>query len=815
MITILNHAEKAAFDAFDLPRLLSLRLLKTRALNGPEFQTDHWLLFLEVAVSLANDPHVATLMRQDLHRAPAGILSFIVRNADESIRADLVQAAIDELNQRIERHLDNEMEGYDKQSELAHAIAEVVANTSHENTRRLVAFAKRRANTDALIATYAQSSILASNFDNVFAVGKQWSVYQLDRDVLAALCLEGLAPDLRPELKALTHPAIRCLALLKGGTAKRSRTKKDLSHLFVGGDGPDAKFAEDTREIVYEAFFAALAAALSGGKAQGWSKIPANTQATWLSDAVRALERLAGGIAEGWKTSRQWPTLQDIYRAFELQQPTSRSHNVWRRFVAVRLALRDIAIDLCTIAKGLEPNALIDVNDIESASTSPFWLDELWLDSFTERRLLLHTPEAAQAFVKRVGCFLDTKITEFNERSTTAAKLAMFASDYGLVPLAQRELRRAAGCLLGYGWHKDTFAFEVLESLDLLAKNGDADARKALLDLAGEFEAITDYTDGDETAHAREEYYKVIATHFPERTPACYAHLIRDEEWRYAQALAITIAQTDHVESRTGRALLESYIVPSELHALREISAARPHTKAALATVQQKTGRAIEATPEQKETTPAGNPNSIGNDSESGETETSVPDPSEFPPMRLQEFLSETRNMRDYDDRRKLVIQWLRYWEAAGHAEEALTNLEAATSETKHHLGLDNALDVAFEIALKTQGRSRAFPWLIHAHVAGSGWQGWFSSDDEAQARMRAVAKHYRGQWQEFIKKTAKPKFSTRTGRDSIVIGLARLVYFLVEVGELDLAHAYALEMARVFKGELTEQPIEVPEWSR
>ena len=77
---------------------------------------------------------------------------------------------------------------------------------------------------------------------------------QLDRDVLAALCLEGLAPSAIPKLKALTHPAIRCLALLKGDAAKRSRTKRDLSRLFVGGNGPDAMFVQDTREIVYEAF---------------------------------------------------------------------------------------------------------------------------------------------------------------------------------------------------------------------------------------------------------------------------------------------------------------------------------------------------------------------------------------------------------------------------------------------------------------------------------------------------------------------------------------------------------------------------------
>ena len=80
---------------------------------------------------------------------------------------------------------------------------------------------------------------------------------------------------------------------------------------------------------------------------------------------------------------------------------------------------------------------------------------------------------------------------------------------------------------------------------------------------------------------------------------------------------------------------------------------------------------------------------------------------------------------------------------------------------------------------------------------------------------MRAVAQHYREHWREFIIKTAKPNFATMTNRESIDIGLSHLVYFLVEVGELDLARTYAMEMVRVFKEELTEQPIEAPGWSR
>ena len=103
------------------------------------------------------------------------MLPFIVRSADESIRADLVRVATEELNRRIAYHSDNEIAGIDQQHDLAHSIVAVVANNGPENTRRVVAFAKQWGDTDAFIATYAQASILAYNFDNVFAVSKWWS----------------------------------------------------------------------------------------------------------------------------------------------------------------------------------------------------------------------------------------------------------------------------------------------------------------------------------------------------------------------------------------------------------------------------------------------------------------------------------------------------------------------------------------------------------------------------------------------------------------------------------------------------------------
>ena len=813
---ILDRAERVAFDALELPRLLSLRSLKERTIYGPVFQTNEWPLFREVGILLSSDPSVGAILRAELHKAPAGLIPFIVGNSEEPLRERLAQGAIDELYRRATRY-DIEKDGYNDQSELAHTIVAVTANTKAENFTRVITLATKNAHaTDTLMATYSRASLLASNYDNVFTAGKRCTCPELDRDVLAALCLEGLAPASIPKLKAFTHPAIRCLALLKGGgVARRSRTPKDFSRLFVGSDRPDTMFAVAMSGVLYEAFFAALAAGLAGGKAQGWSKIPPETQSTWLGKAVRALERLAGGIVDQWQSSSQWPTLGKIYDAFEIDPPSSPSTRENNSLIAVRLALRDIAIDLCIIAIGLDANALIEASDISAASKSPFWLDELWLEAFSERHLPLHTPEAARVIVQRVGSQFDTEITEFNERTTVAVKLAMFAAAHGLIPLAKKELRRAVGCLLGYGWRKDLFAFEVLKSLELLAETDDVQAKNAILHLAGEFEAITTYTDGDETNHARENYYQAIAAYFPKRAPACYAHLIHNEEWRYAEALAIAIAKSDLVESRIGLALLESYIDPSEVLALEDIeSESRPYTKMALAAVHRKIGKVAETTLKNEDAENIGYQHTMGIDPDSERAEVSLPHPREFPPGRLQEYLSVTRDAGTYSDRRELVTSWLRYWEANGSAERALIDLETTVSETAPYRDLDAAFDVAFKIALEIQGRSKAFPWLIHAHIARFGWQ-WYHSDEEAQARMKAVAQHFPFQWKEFIKDTAKPVFPVDAARNGIYIGRSRLVFFLMEVGELELARNYALEMARIFKAELKEQPIDTPEWAK
>ena len=68
--------------------------------------------------------------------------------------------------------------------------------------------------------------------------------------------------------------------------------------------------------------------------------------------------------------------------------------------------------------------------------------------------------------------------------------------------------------------------------------------------------------------------------------------------------------------------------------------------------------------------------------------------------------------------------------------------------------------------------------------------------NDEAEARLRKAAATFPDKWRQFIRNTSTPKYDFGATRNGIAVGKSRLVYFLVEVGEHDLALRYALEMA-------------------
>jgi hypothetical protein len=803
LVNVLDHAERAAFEAFDLSTVARHRSLKVRALNANELQHEELAQVWYLAAALSGDPYVPAILRADLTNLPPSLIPALVQMTDESQRAALVERAIDELNGRVSQNRRDEYVSNDRYGEFARAVVAVVAASKENAVNRVLRFARRAPNPDPILAAFAQSARLVGAIEFVFEAGKTFTGIEFDRELFACLCLEGLSPPTRSPLKAAKHPAIRCLALVKGDTVKGSNAGKDLTRLFAGTDGPEDRHQTDIRGIVYTNFMSALAAGLAGKPTNSWANIPDHASKSWLASAVRAFEKLAQHIAAHWANTQRWPTIGEMFSWYGGRPSYERGFDAQSRFIAVRLALIDAAFDLCLIGRGLDAAYQIDAAALSEARRSAFWLDELWLEKLTARRVSLHDDESAETFISTYMGELVRTVVEFNEKAATFSKIALAALDHNKPQLAAQALRRSVDCLFGYGWRKDAFARDVLTALEMMIEAGDQNAKLTLLELAPAFHRITDYTDGSGTNHIRSSYYAAIAKHYPERITPMLDDLIRAEDWSYVEDIYEVLPSLPLAHTVEGAALLSTYIMPSEKHAVEKANLA-PAIEEAL---RRKTGPNIEHARKIDRY-------SSSNQEDAKKSEVEPPKPSDYPPGRLSELIAERSRLNIYDSSRSLISEWLIYWDAKGHGVAALADLEVRLSETRLHLDIESGLDTAAQMAAKIHGRSEAFKWLVRAHIVRYGWQRYFTSNDEAEARLQLVARDYKPRWKDFIRDTSKPALDLRESRNGLVIGLTRLIYFLIQLGELELAKSHTKAMVDTFKAELAQQPLVRPPWA-
>lgn len=810
LINVLGHAETAAFEKLALPELQKLRALKTRALNGPEFQTTESSRFFEVAATLSEDAVPTALLRTGMGRAATALLPFIVRAADSTVREKIGKAAIDELNERIARTGQEDRYDRNQLSQFAEAAAGIAANLDRSWARRVARFAKGIDSREGALTGYARASILARRNENVFEAAELWSGPEFDRELLAALSFEGLSPGQRPKVRGVRHPAIRVLALLKGTQPKGSFVRPDLTKRLSRHPDAGEIYSAVITPVLYDAYFECLAARLAGKSASPWARFDPGERTGYAEYALGALEEVACFVAGEWLSGQRWPSLYELYEKFTPELPKSRAYEMQRQLVGVRVALADIAFDHCLLGRAVDAEFVIQCQDLERAAQSPFWRDELWIDRFIQRRYPLHASSGARLLFDRVKAGLDRTPSEFNERADASVNLAMFGADNALPELARVELKRALRCLLGYGWRKDTFVFEALEAIELLLVDGQPEAQKWLLEIAGPIERILDYTDGKETRHARRVLHRLIIDHVPERIGPCFEALIDEESWYYAQEFLEELVKRRITETPAGQALLDTFIEPAERRAVfNAATPSRPHAAFAAKELLRKTGVSLRE--ERAADRAARNQYS----SPEPRSRKRAPRVSRFPPGNLAVLITKLNSAGFYSGGRHLLTEWLDHWVGAGQAEAALADLEQIVPTSGLYSYTNDVLDRAANVALETQGRSTAFQWVVRAQIARNSWSSWYTSEAEALARLDFVAREFRDRWGEFVRLSSRSGLAHRSEGGELTVGFARLVYFLLKVGEVDLAKACTRTILETYLDEVKEQPIRPPEWTQ
>ena len=156
---------------------------------------------------------------------------------------------------------------------------------------------------------------------------------------------------------------------------------------------------------------------------------------------------------------------------------------------------------------------------------------------------------------------------------------------------------------------------------------------------------------------------------------------------------------------------------------------------------------------------------------------------------------------------------WLKHWDKKGKGLEVIRALDKYYKSHENPYDIEPLLDATFDLSLKYEGKTKAYSWIVRAHVERRGWSYYWDNSGRVQRRLELTAKNYKSRWADFIKDTSKPARYWEKRRHGLTIGTNWLVKYLLLVGQQKLALKYADAMVRLTVDELSDQPLQVPGW--
>jgi hypothetical protein len=576
---ILSAAEEKCFEDGDYPRTLAIRSLKTRVSNA-WLQSSDFAAYRATALAISHNRQQTLNLLDDIHGLDDDEVLKLACVGPEELSAQTFPACVGELARRVNAWVLLRHRPAHDFTKLSDYIIVITARMDVEAVRRTLAYVRGFRKPEPYASRFIRLLGDAQNIDGLQFIRKtlhseRWKAQRrmADDALVRVGSLKGA------DVRALVAPDIEEISLF---TACWFLWRDRSANYTVHINRPPTNLLRehysrteipDVEEFYYDSFWGALRAELIARSEEYSINYPSlnDGNAGWLPTGLDKLEQSAREIATGGLT----PTFSAIYVASKDIAPVEWGASPEREYAqyrGFRDALRRIAIDLHLLGVTDPANTRIPASEFAIARRSPHWLDGIWVIRNAESRIPLLDEAGASALLDDEARRLLENVTEFSERGERWVQLADLARLYQN-NRAEEFLAHAAECLIGYGHHKDLGAMDVLDAVVQLAKKDPAVTLARLDKLAPIIDAITGFTDGDETDRVRSEFIELVAKLAPGRLRSLYEHHLSNDEYRHADECLIEFMKTVALDSREGAALARTLLDERTLGILEERAA--------------------------------------------------------------------------------------------------------------------------------------------------------------------------------------------------------------------------------------------------
>lgn len=809
---ILDEAGRKAFTDLNYAKTIKLGSLRTRLYNGFEIQhqTDRGSEFLECAIQSSNNTQQIINLADNITSLSDKHVVALARSTTGEMN-DIRDECAEELSRRIDLWISLRHKPGNDFLDLVVCLFDVLSLTSEIDTESLLKFVDRFNNPKKIFDLLIKSLSREKRLNELISIAKARRLKSkkarsllplVQNAIVRVASTEGVhiasryAPRKTP-VSPLMICWMRCHQADKSTPIAVPNVPEHIIREYYTHED-----SQGLEQFFYSFFFYALANNLRNNEDGSlWPAGERPGSSGWIDKPLKLLWDMAKSIANGNATI-SFSTPYQIAKALEpvAHRYSDASYTQYRAFKSI---LIKIAIDLHYVKSPIGKTSCIESWELDTARSSVHWNEEKWISIQVENQLSILDPKAAKHTLESAIEKQDLTVTQFNMRADKWVELAQFALLYDLQDSGQQLVLRAANCITGYGWRKDLWLIEILDSLEMIHDSGPENGLSWLKTLVPIIDQITKFTDGDETNYVRSELINVVAKVCPDQLPQLYAHHIANDELRYAeQTLSAYCGLIDFTDP-ANMALAHTFVEEQNILDLRSLREAGNAAAGVLEEDQIRFIGGIKST----QSLPK-------NEDKDLDWAGTAPDVSKIKPSQFRILIEKVSDHSlGYKLERKVLKDWFDHWESKGRGLEVIASIRSYFDEEENPNVAESLLDKVFQASLKLEGKTAAYEWLVLAHIHRHGWSTYWNSGDETLRRIKWAAEHYRNKWIDYIRDTSKPSRYWERRENSFTVGGKYLVKFLLLVNQKEIAVDLVDTFVRIVAEEVSDQPIPECPW--
>ncbi|WP_299494866.1 ATP-binding protein [uncultured Shewanella sp.] len=794
-IRLLAEAETYAIHKLEYAEAYRHRALKTRLINGPEFQTWDSTNLEMLSLIVADEPSLNEIVSGQNEYLPTklSILAIALWYRGAVDQAELLsQKAIDRY--RAKTKLLSSRHSQDNEAEAA-ALIKAGVLTDSLNYDAIFEGGNFSNWPDGYVASFRLACCTKKELSLLF---RAWQclprdsnhIGQIELDAIRLSIVEGADIACRPEYSFFSSQQLSQFLDI----FSKKRFASIETHHF--DDQSSTAFKVEQTSSYHSWFFSSLCIRLNAEGDYSWLPVSAISDRADVSAHYDLLNELTDRIANELLAGNTL-NFNVVCAMFRLRPILDEVQWETRRAdIALKRDWIEIAADCHLITTKSEVSRDELKQTVDSGVFRVDWL-RLW---YKEVGLKLLDDDAAELLIELEEDRQLNELEETIENSNAYLELAQIAFQHDKLSLFEKCLRKTWDFVLGYGHHKDPTIFNILKAVEYLSEAEPGSALEILERISPIVFNISEFTDGDETRHSKHSISSLLARLNPQTAASVYEQELSDGEWYYAEETILRLLERCDFSSPITKHLYLTGLHSSCYQILREkIEQGNPQAIHITDEIDSLLGIKVQNMAEDKH-------------SSTDELDEKISlQPSDYPPEKFEELTAALKGKYSISEFWKT---WYKYWCAQGKERELLQQLIPQIYTFIDRFGNKRyLLDLLFFSVKKLNGKAKAFDILVAAHKAMGGWSDWYERSENSISRLKVVAEQYPKKIDEFIKLTTSQQDSWTDKFGSLIIPNDKLVFLLSHSGRKDEALKLTLAMVESLEDSVRNLQLIKPVW--